>query len=105
VIVRLPERSLELESAMSGRFWRVKAEGGVIYVVKGGIPEGVASALPEGSCLDIKGSTPLTSRELVPGGTRVRIGDAEFGGERIVVCAGPCAVESREQLFDCHRGP
>ena len=103
MIIRLPERSLELESATNGRFWRVNAGDRVIYVVKGGIPEGVASTLPKGSCLDIKGGTPLTSRELVPGGTRVRIGDAEFGGERIVVCAGPCAVESPEQLFDAAR--
>ncbi|MCZ7557187.1 MAG: 3-deoxy-7-phosphoheptulonate synthase [Bacteroidia bacterium] len=30
--------------------------------------------------------------------TRVRIGDVEFGGEEFIVIAGPCAVESREQI-------
>ena len=28
----------------------------------------------------------------------VRVGDVEIGGERVVVMAGPCSVESREQI-------
>ena len=27
-----------------------------------------------------------------------KIGDVEIGGERVVVMAGPCSVESREQI-------
>jgi len=38
------------------------------------------------------------NRKFHPDNTIVRIGDAEFGGEKIVVCAGPCSVESEEQL-------
>jgi len=30
----------------------------------------------------------------------VRVGDVEFGGPRVVVIAGPCAVESPEQIHD-----
>ena len=30
----------------------------------------------------------------------MKIGDVELGGEEIVVMAGPCAVESREQLLE-----
>lgn len=30
---------------------------------------------------------------------RVRVGDLVFGGDDLVVMAGPCAVESREQIF------
>ncbi len=103
MIIRLPERSGDLERALNGKFWRVPTADGTLYIVKGKLPEGVASTLPKDSCLDIKGNPPLTSRELVPSGTRVRIGGAEFGGERIVVCAGPCGVESREQLFGAAR--
>jgi 3-deoxy-7-phosphoheptulonate synthase len=40
----------------------------------------------------------LASRSFRPGGTVVRIGDLEIGGERVVVMAGPCSVESREQI-------
>ena len=40
----------------------------------------------------------LASRHFRPGGTVVRIGDVEIGGDRVVVMAGPCSVESREQI-------
>jgi len=46
-------------------------------------------------------STPfkLVSRRMHPEDTVVRIRDVEIGGDRIVVAAGPCSVESREQAF------
>ena len=40
----------------------------------------------------------LVSRSFCPGGTRVRIGDVEVGGERVVVMAGPCSVETKDQI-------
>ena len=40
----------------------------------------------------------LASRSFRPGGTVVKIGDVEIGGQRVVVMAGPCSVESREQI-------
>src|SRR5580704_1938410 len=40
----------------------------------------------------------LASRNFRPGGTVVKIGDVEIGGDRVVVMAGPCSVESREQI-------
>ena len=40
----------------------------------------------------------LASREVKPKDTRVSIDGIEVGGKRIVVMAGPCAVESEEQL-------
>jgi 3-deoxy-7-phosphoheptulonate synthase len=40
----------------------------------------------------------LASRHFRPGGTVVKIGDVEIGGERLVVMAGPSHVESREQM-------
>lgn len=41
----------------------------------------------------------LVSREVKPEDTRVRIGPVEVGGRGLVVMAGPCAVESREQML------
>ncbi len=41
----------------------------------------------------------LVSRSMHPQDTIVRVGDVEVGGEQVVVIAGPCAVESREQAF------
>jgi 3-deoxy-7-phosphoheptulonate synthase len=42
----------------------------------------------------------LVGRHFRPQGTRVRLRDGlEVGGDQVVVMAGPCSVESREQLF------
>ena len=40
------------------------------------------------------------SRETRPHSTIFNVGQVEVGGSQIVVIAGPCAVESREQLFE-----
>lgn len=42
----------------------------------------------------------LVSRAYMDGPTVVRVGDLEIGGDAIHVMAGPCAVESREQLLE-----
>lgn len=41
----------------------------------------------------------LASRDFHPEDTVVRINGVSIGGERIIVMAGPCSVESREQLL------
>jgi len=43
-------------------------------------------------------SFKLASREVRPEGSRIKVGNAEIGGKRIAVIAGPCAVESVEQV-------
>ncbi len=40
----------------------------------------------------------LASRTFRPESTIVRVGNVAFGGDRVVVAAGPCSVESREQI-------
>ncbi len=42
----------------------------------------------------------LASRAFHEEGTVIRVGDLEIGGDAIHVMAGPCAVESREQLLN-----
>jgi 3-deoxy-7-phosphoheptulonate synthase len=46
----------------------------------------------------------LVSRELQPERTVVRVKGVAIGGPEIVVIAGPCSVESREQLLETARG-
>jgi 3-deoxy-7-phosphoheptulonate synthase len=41
----------------------------------------------------------LASREFKPDNTTIKVGDLVIGGGRTVVMAGPCAVESEEQLL------
>jgi 3-deoxy-7-phosphoheptulonate synthase len=43
----------------------------------------------------------LSSRQYHPADTIVRVGNAEFGGPEMVVIAGPCSVESRQQILEC----
>jgi len=40
----------------------------------------------------------LVSRQVRPHRTIVNVGGVEIGGDKVVVIAGPCSVESREQL-------
>src|SRR5512145_462519 len=40
----------------------------------------------------------LASRAFHPEDTVVKIGDVDFGGDNVVVMAGPCSVESSEQI-------
>jgi len=40
----------------------------------------------------------LASRSFRPGGTVIKIRDVEIGGNQIVVMAGPCSVENRDQI-------
>jgi 3-deoxy-7-phosphoheptulonate synthase len=42
----------------------------------------------------------LSSREFHPLDTTVKVGGITIGGKEIVVMAGPCAVESEQQLFE-----
>jgi 3-deoxy-7-phosphoheptulonate synthase len=41
----------------------------------------------------------LVSRQITPERTRVKVGEVTIGGDEAVVIAGPCSVESREQIF------
>ena len=42
----------------------------------------------------------LVARQGRSARTAVRVGDVRIGGDEIVMIAGPCSVESREQLFE-----
>src|SRR5262249_50985742 len=46
----------------------------------------------------------LVSRQTQPSPTIVDAGGVKIGGEDVVVIAGPCSVESREQLLETARG-
>lgn len=40
----------------------------------------------------------LANRTFKPDGTVVQIGDVKIGGEGVVIMAGPCSIESRQQI-------
>ena len=43
----------------------------------------------------------LASRGFRPGGTIVQVGPLAIGGDAVVVMAGPCSVENRDQIEQC----
>jgi 3-deoxy-7-phosphoheptulonate synthase len=46
---------------------------------------------------------PLVSRTLHPESTAIRVGDVTIGATEVVVIAGPCSVESEEQILTIAR--
>lgn len=49
-------------------------------------------------CHRIVSPYKLASRHFKPGGTVIKIGDVEIGGDRVVAMAGPCSVENEAQI-------
>ena len=58
---------------------------------------GVAEAIP------VSKPYKLVSREVKPEDTVVQIAGVAVGGGELAMCAGPCAVENREQILDAAR--
>ncbi len=78
---------------------------GVLHTVLGGV--GPADAFDpadfeamEGvkECHRIVSQYKLASRHFKPGGTQIKIKNVVIGGKEVVLMAGPCSVESREQI-------
>jgi 3-deoxy-7-phosphoheptulonate synthase len=80
----------------------------VIGVIGTAISEEVRSRLEamEGveSVVRVNKPYKFTARESVAGMSRVRVNGTVIGGSAVVVMAGPCSVESREQLLTTAHG-
>lgn len=55
-------------------------------------------------CVPIMHSYKLASREMVPEGRKVKIKNVIIGGKQLVMMAGPCAVESEQQIMTAAQG-
>ncbi len=78
---------------------------GVVHTVLGGVGpmddfDPADFEVMEGvkECHRIMSPYKLASRTFRPGGTVVKVGGVEFGGDRIVAMAGPCSIENRDQI-------
>jgi 3-deoxy-7-phosphoheptulonate synthase len=80
------------------------AERTVIGVIGIGFPQELPELMELLPGVDrvtrITKSYKLASREFRPSDTVVEVGDVQIGGDELVVMAGPCSVESREQLLE-----
>jgi 3-deoxy-7-phosphoheptulonate synthase len=71
---------------------------------KGALDRPVFESLPGVlEVIPVSHAYKLVSREVKPDDTVVRLGDVPVGGREFVMVAGPCAVESREQLLTVAR--
>ncbi len=66
-------------------------------------PDLIADLRTQGALAGVAALEPLAGAALAarsqrPQGTRVRVGGTVIGGSEVVIIAGPCSVESREQL-------
>ena len=55
------------------------------------------------STQDLQSNIPLVSKKEGGVKTKVQVGPHTIGADRFIVIAGPCAVESREQILDVAR--
>ena len=83
----------------------VHRSSGMLHTVLGGVgPVGdvdpIAFEVMPGvkECHRIVSPYKLASRHFKPSGTKIKIGDVEIGGDQVVVMAGPCSVENRDQI-------
>jgi len=83
---------------------------GVLHTVLGGVGpvDDIDIAVFEAmagvkECHRIVSPYKLASRFFRPQGTIVKIGNVEIGGPKLIVMAGPCSVESEEQIEEAAR--
>ncbi len=89
-----------------GMGFTVHRSTGVIHTVLGGVGPVENFDVAEFEILDgvkechrIVSPYKLVSRSFRPEGTVIKVGKVEIGGSRVVVMAGPCAVENRDQIM------
>ena len=114
IVVMRPESTVEEITAIQERLKEMGlqthlsegVERTVIGVIGKTYPElkdtleymkGVAQVVP------VSRSFKLPSREFHPDDTIIQVGNAVIGGPDPVIMAGPCAVETKEQLFETAR--
>ncbi len=101
------ERQIQavIDRLVSLRF-TVHRSTGVVHTVLGGV--GPAEQLDPADlevmdgvkeCRRIMSLYKLAARPFRPDNTIVRSGNVEIGGDRVVVMAGPCSVENRDQIL------
>lgn len=100
----------EVESRLEGFGFgvhRSKGENRTILGAIGAPKEDARDALQAMPCVEkvviISQPFKLVSREFKREGTRLQIGDLEIGGEKIILVAGPCAVEGKEAFLESAR--
>jgi 3-deoxy-7-phosphoheptulonate synthase len=104
------EEVKEVTSRLEAWGYKIHISKGVEKLVIGGV--GVPE-VNELECADVLRSLPfvedvliivkpyhLVAREFRPEGSVIKVDDVEIGGPKVVLMAGPCSVESYEQVYE-----
>jgi len=88
--------------------FNVHRSTGVLHTVLGAVGEEAAKSEVDLGVFDVMDGVKeavriaspykLASRNFRPAGTVVKVGDVEIGGRQVVVMAGPCSVEGKDQI-------
>ena len=108
VVMQEGAQEVQIQSVIDrlvGMGFTVHRSTGVVHTVLGGVGpvddvDPIEFEVMEGvkECHRIVSPYKLASRSFRPGGTVVQIRDVKIGGNEVVVMAGPCSVESRDQI-------
>lgn len=86
--------------------FQVHVSRGVERTIIGVIGENTERAIGAAAMPSVQQVVPvqrpwkLVGRDFHPDDSIIRVGNVRFGGSQVVVMAGPCAVESREQVLE-----
>jgi 3-deoxy-7-phosphoheptulonate synthase len=95
VVARLVERGFDVHRSTGAE----RTVLGAVGRVQRGDPAAFESLPGVAEVVRITEPFKLASRTFQPQDTVVRVKDVPIGGGRVAVMAGPCTVESREQIF------
>jgi len=108
VVMQQGATDLEIQAVIDrlvGMGFTVHRSTGVTHTVLGGVgpadefdPADFEALEGVKECHRIVSPYKLVSKNFKPQGTLIKIGKVEIGGPHVVTMAGPCSVESREQI-------
>src|SRR5206468_7340991 len=88
----------DVQRAMEASDCAVHVLGRSLVAVSGRVADDIAALPGVESVEPIATPYKLVARAVRPEGSRVRLGDVEVGGREFIVAAGPCAVETEQQV-------
>lgn len=99
------DKQLLIERLENMGFRVVESDANILAVI-GGVNSLVAtelfSELPNvAKVLPLTSNFKLASRQTKPSDTIIKMGEVSIGGDELFIIAGPCSIESREQLEAC----
>ncbi len=99
VIERITEHNLKVLNMPGGERTAIGIPSAIPPDLRESLTEIIESMPGVDRVTQVSRTYKLASREFHPADTVVRIKGVEIGGREVVIAAGPCAIESREQLL------